>query len=240
MLQQAVSATEELYRDLVELLGAIFWEVDAPSGGFTFVSRGTERILQFSRNRWLADPRFWIDQVHAGDREKVAAIWKKALTEGGDHEFEFRAIASDGQTRWLHSKVHVPHAADGDPRALGLMLDITDQKRTEEELARTLARVTLLANEEKHRIKLQGERLRVVKVTMRTVQDIVNNCLNQLQLVRFEAEGHVSQDALELFDQSIQETAERLRVLGDLEAYTENQMSMGTGLDSTGGGHSPE
>ena len=239
-LQEAVSTAEQRYRDLVELLGAIFWEVDAPSGGFTFVSRGTERILQFSRNRWLADPRFWIDQVHAEDRENVAKIWRKALAEGGDHEFEFRAIASDGQTHWLHSKVHVPHATDGDPRALGLMLDITNQKRTEEELARTLAREAVHASEEKHRIKLQGERLRVVQVTMRTVQDIVNNCLNQLQLVRFEAEGHVSQDALELFDQSIQETAARLKVLGDLEAYTENQMSMGTGLDATGAGHLPE
>jgi len=73
------------------------------------------------------------------------------------------------------------------------------------------------------------------KVTMRTVQDIVNNCLNQLQLVRFEAEGHVSQDALATFDESIQETAAKLRVLGDLEAYTEHQMVAGTGLGPSDG-----
>ena len=30
----------------------------------------------------------------------------------------------------------------------------------------------------------QAERLRVVHVTMRTVHDIVNNCLNQLQILR--------------------------------------------------------
>jgi hypothetical protein len=65
---------------------------------------------------------------------------------------------------------------------------------------------------------------------MRTVQDIVNNCLNQLQLVRFEAEGHVSQEALAIFDASIQETAAKLKALGDLETYTETQMEMGPGL----------
>jgi len=65
---------------------------------------------------------------------------------------------------------------------------------------------------------------------MRTVQDIVNNCLNQLQLLRFEAEDHVSQEAVVLFDQSMRETAEKLKLLGDLPAYTENPMAAGMGL----------
>jgi hypothetical protein len=80
-------------------------------------------------------------------------------------------------------------------------------------------------------VGLQEERLRVVQVTMRTVQDIVNNCLNQLQLVRFEAaEGRVSEEALTIFDAAIQETAAKLTALGDLHAYTERRMAMGLGL----------
>jgi len=42
---------------------------------------------------------------------------------------------------------------------------------------------------------------------MRTVQDIVNNNLNQLQLLRMEADGHVPDETLRLFDESIQDTA---------------------------------
>jgi hypothetical protein len=78
---------------------------------------------------------------------------------------------------------------------------------------------------------LEAERLRVVQVTMRTVQDVVNNALNQLQLVRLEAEGHVPDASLELFDKVIHETAAQLQALGDLEAYTEKQMAAGRGLD---------
>jgi hypothetical protein len=52
------------------------------------------------------------------------------------------------------------------------------------------------ARRARQEIRLQSERLRVVKVTMRTVQDIVNNSLNQLQLIRIEGEGHVSPDVL--------------------------------------------
>jgi hypothetical protein len=88
------------------------------------------------------------------------------------------------------------------------------------------------ARRSRREIGLQAERLRIVKVTMRTVQDIVNNCLNGLQLVRFEAEGHVVQESLALFDEAIQETSAKLKTLGDLEAYAENQMAVGTGLSS--------
>jgi hypothetical protein len=90
--------------------------------------------------------------------------------------------------------------------------------------------------ERRYEANLQAERLRVVQVTMRTVQDIVNNALNQLQLVRLEAEAHVTQDVLALFDGTIHETAAKLRELGDLETYVETQMAAGTGLAS--GAHS--
>ena len=51
--------------------------------------------------------------------------------------------------------------------------------------------------------KRQAEQLRVVHVTMRTVQDIVNNCLNQIQLLRLDAEGLVPEESLVLFDEAI-------------------------------------
>jgi hypothetical protein len=94
----------------------------------------------------------------------------------------------------------------------------------------------LVSRHRGHEAQLEAERLRVVHVTMRTVQDIVNNALNHLQLVRLDAEGHVSQDVLALFDETIHETAAKLRELGDLETYVETHMGAGTGLAS--GAHS--
>lgn len=96
----------------------------------------------------------------------------------------------------------------------------------------------LLATAEKerqareHLAHLKAEQLRVVHVTMRTVQDIVNNCLNQLQLLRVDAEGHVSEESLALFDAAIRETAEKLKALGDLETFAEKKMQIGNFLDS--------
>lgn len=52
------------------------------------------------------------------------------------------------------------------------------------------------AKQQAHQAQLHAEQLRVVRMTMRTVQDIVNNNLNQLQLLRIE---FVSLETLELF-----------------------------------------
>jgi len=82
--------------------------------------------------------------------------------------------------------------------------------------------------------QLQAERLRVVQVTMRTVQDIVNNCLNQLQLLRLDAEGHVPEKSVILFDQAIQDAAVRLTALGNMEVFAEKPMEIGSGLDVEG------
>jgi signal transduction protein with GAF and PtsI domain len=84
-----------------------------------------------------------------------------------------------------------------------------------------------------HEAQLQAERLRVVHMTMRTVQDIVNNCLNQLQLLRFDAEGHVPQESLMLFDHAIETAARKLRALGNLQVFAEHPMEVGPGVDWT-------
>jgi hypothetical protein len=80
--------------------------------------------------------------------------------------------------------------------------------------------------------ELQAEQLRVVHVTMRTVQDIVNNCLNQVQLLRVDAEGIVPEESLRLFDEAIQETSAQLKTLGNLDVFAEQPMAVGSGLDA--------
>jgi hypothetical protein len=81
---------------------------------------------------------------------------------------------------------------------------------------------------------LRAEQIRVLQVTMRTVQDIVNNNLNQLQLLRLEAEGHVSAERLEQFDNTIQDTAAQLTAIGNMEVFLEKPMPTGSGLDVKG------
>ena len=89
----------------------------------------------------------------------------------------------------------------------------------------------VVARQRTHEAQLRAEQLRVLRVTMRTVQDIVNNNLNQLQLLRLQAEGHVPDETLTLFDETIQDTAKKLTALGNMEVFAEKPMASGPGLD---------
>jgi hypothetical protein len=89
----------------------------------------------------------------------------------------------------------------------------------------------VVARQRAHESQLHAEQLRVLHATMRTVQDIVNNNLNQLQLLRMEAEGRVPDETLTQFDATIQDTAAQLTALGNMKVFAERTMESGPGLD---------
>jgi hypothetical protein len=129
---------------------------------------------------------------------------------------EVTAVRSDGSEIPVELTITAIRS-DKAPIFTGVMHDITSRKKGDTELKRL--------NDE-----IQLQRLRVFKATMRTVQDIVNNLLNGLRLVHLEAEGHVPAEMLELVDRTIQESAVKLKALGDLETVTEKKWASARAL----------
>jgi hypothetical protein len=102
---------------------------------------------------------------------------------------------------------------------LGVIIDARVQKRKKQRVA-----------------EIQAQRLRVLKATMITVQDIVNNFLNSLQLFRMEAEDVLPPESLQLFDELVKDTAARIKMLGDLDSTPETKVAVGIGIDYENGG----
>jgi hypothetical protein len=91
--------------------------------------------------------------------------------------------------------------------------------------------VFLAARRRQSYAEIQEQRLRVLKATMTTVQDIVNNFLNNLRLFRMEAEGALPEESLTAFDKLIDQTSAQLKALGDMDSTPEKQMAIGIGID---------
>jgi PAS domain S-box-containing protein len=217
ILQAAVRTIEERYRDLVERLGAIFWEAEARTGRFIFVSRGAEQLLGFSPERWLADPQFWINQVDPGDRERVTAEWRRVLDVGADHEFEFRAAAADGRVLWLHNRAHVASTIDGDLRVLGVIFDVTDRKRAEVDLEHALA-VAEAAN------RTKDEFLATMSHELRTP---LNAVLGWTQILRTESLQKFSRNrALESIDRNARAQAQIIDDLLDVSRIITGKLQL--------------
>lgn len=92
--------------------------------------------------------------------------------------------------------------------------------------------LVLMKRQKERHIELQEQRVKVLKATMRTVQDIVNNFLNNLIFFRMEAEtkGALSESSLRTMDSLIHETSAKLNALGELEEVPEKLNGL-SGID---------
>jgi PAS domain S-box-containing protein len=126
---------ERRYRGLVDRLDAIFWEADADTFEFTYVSPRAESITGYPMERWMGEPGFWVKILHPEDRDWVVRCCAEATAAGRDNDFEYRMVAADGRVLWLRDLVYVERDDQGRPRMLrGVMLDITAHKQVEEAL----------------------------------------------------------------------------------------------------------
>jgi len=126
-------AAHQRFRDLVNSVEGIVFEADAPSFQFAFVSKQAERILGYPVERWLSEPTFWRDHLHPDDRECAVRFREEALADKRDHDFEYRMISADGRLVWVRDLVTVVVQGGRATRLRGVMVDITERKRAEEE-----------------------------------------------------------------------------------------------------------
>jgi PAS domain S-box-containing protein len=92
------------------------------------------------------DYRHWADRVHPEDLPRVEEKARRCLEEGKPFDFQYRIVWPDGSVHWMQSKGIV---AGDDPgqasQMMGIAQDITERKRTEEELRRSEALFKLLS-----------------------------------------------------------------------------------------------
>ncbi len=130
-------AAQDRYRTLVERLPAITYIAELGADGpWHYVSPQIESILGFSPEEFLADPLNWLNHIHSEDRHIAIAAETRFQETQEMFQAEYRMFARDGRILWFRDEGVMLHAADGDRRLLmqGVMYDITEHKRLEEQL----------------------------------------------------------------------------------------------------------
>ncbi|MEA2626767.1 MAG: two-component system, sensor histidine kinase and response regulator, partial [Candidatus Binatota bacterium] len=135
--QASLGDANRRYSQLVGTVRAIVWRADAATLRFTFVSHEAETILGYPVEHWLEKPHFWRDHIHADDRAWVLERCDQATRGKERHEFEYRMIAADGRTVWLHDVVQVVVENDEPRELVGVMIDVSERKRAEDELSKS-------------------------------------------------------------------------------------------------------
>jgi PAS domain S-box-containing protein len=112
------------------------WEWDVVADDLTW-SDELYRIYGQDRHSFDATYQGFLECVHSSDRVRVHGLVREALVNGAEFEFEHRIVRPDGEVRVLSARGEAVMDETGQPiRLFGTGLDITQQKRLEQESGR--------------------------------------------------------------------------------------------------------
>ena len=129
------------YQTLVERVpAAVYIDVadDAVTDGghLAYLSPQIEAILGYAPQAFIDDPELWPSLTHPEDRAKTVSALADHWTTGLPLRIDYRMIAADGSTVWVHDEAYAmrDESTGGRRVSQGLLVDTTEQKRLEAQL----------------------------------------------------------------------------------------------------------
>jgi diguanylate cyclase (GGDEF)-like protein/PAS domain S-box-containing protein len=140
--EERLRETEAEYRALVEQIPTVVYIEDLDSLTTTlYDSPQIEKVLGYPPDTYKKDPTYWTKILHPDDRARVLEEERRAAVEDGAFSLEYRVMARDGRVVWVHDEAVIVHDEEGRPRFWrGVLFDVTDRKRVEEELRENRAK----------------------------------------------------------------------------------------------------
>ena len=107
----------------------------------TFCSENIQPILGYEAQRFLDDPNLWSSLIHPEDLPGVFTNLPNLFTTGL-YVHEYRFLAAGGNYRWMYNQLRLIRNDRGEPQEIiGHVIDISDRKLAEIELASAQARL---------------------------------------------------------------------------------------------------
>ena len=151
-LAQAESALADARRDLQEqtevfntmesLAQAGHWRrIEGPGETVLLWSPGLCDIAGFERQEWLGNERA-VSGIPAEDRP----VFDQACRRGDGSDVEYRWRRPDGEVRWMRSRVRHSRSRDGMVVYMGVVQDVTEEHRADEQLREQLLFIQRIAS----------------------------------------------------------------------------------------------
>lgn len=203
----SLAASEEALRQIAAQVPGMVYRVRIDHQAvphFLYASPGSVDLLGLPPEALVADGRRMARCVLKEDRADMVRNLQQVGRTGGNMSAQFRVIGPDGQARWVQaSSNQISHGPDGALHT-GILVDITDRKRAEEQVWRQahLDNLTGLPN----RLLLQDRVQQAIADSRRSGRPLA---LMMLDLDQFkevnDTLGHAQGDLL------LQQAAQRLR-----------------------------
>jgi PAS domain S-box-containing protein len=131
------------YRSLVEDLRDVIYELDS-QGVVLYISPAVRDLLGYDSTEIVG--KNFIELAHKDDLSSRAE-WFSELRKGVESPSEYRIIDKSGEYKWAQTRVRPIMEAGQFRGARGILIDVTEQRRTEE---------ALRESEEKYRLSFEN------------------------------------------------------------------------------------
>ncbi len=137
-MEAALRRSEERYRALVEQIPVVTYTAAFDEERTTlFISPQVESLLGFDSADFYQDRDAWLRRLHPEDRERVLKELSRCRREMDLFICEYRMLTFNGYVKWIRDEAVTVLSDSGQPLFIqGVMADITEQKKSEEELVK--------------------------------------------------------------------------------------------------------
>ena len=127
-----VQLLSRTYKTLIDQTpGIIYIKKFYPTQNFTYISPQIEKILGITPQEWLSNAEVRRNLLHPDDVERINAANELALQGRTQFKEEYRVFTKSGEMIWV-SDYAIGQIENGKVvRQQGLIMDITDRKKTE-------------------------------------------------------------------------------------------------------------
>jgi PAS domain S-box-containing protein len=135
LLELALQRSEERLRLAQSAANAGVWDWNIPTNEVRWSDEALRLFgLESGCGESLRD--CWQNMIHPEDRKRIMETTFSALDRRETSlQLEYRIVGADGSIRWIEDRGQVFYdAAERPVRAIGINIDITDRKRSEEEI----------------------------------------------------------------------------------------------------------
>jgi PAS domain S-box-containing protein len=139
--EQKLADALQSFETLLDTVEGVVCELDGATLKVTFVSRYAEKMLGYPLSQWF-ESGFWERHIYVDDREQVMQEISRALKQRTTITVDYRVLTADRQLLWIHDRIGV-RSQGGKVKLLGIAVDVTPQKKIEEELEKERANLEL-------------------------------------------------------------------------------------------------
>ena len=139
--------SEERFRQLADNSNDVFWFADLEPARVSYVSPSVEKLWGVPPAMFYEDKGLWLAMVHPADRDDTMKKMASAVTTWPHTlECEYRIVPAKGEIRWImYRGTIIRDSGNKAVRIGGIAKDVTERRRSEENLKLALQRLQLAA-----------------------------------------------------------------------------------------------